>query len=115
MEICDRVSSIAHVVGRFPRAVRFTEPDPVHEVKDLALHDFGIEDRGHLMLTLAVHHDRRRRRHDTARERIGIVWLQEADVEDGMDFDGGRQLQMVSRCPNLANDRERAQTTDIQF
>ena len=90
MEIRYRVSSIAHVVRRFPRALRFIEPDPIHVVKDLATHDLGIEDRGHLMLRLAVHHDRRKRRHDTARKRIGIVWLEEADVEDGMDFDGGR-------------------------
>ena len=66
MEIRDRVSSIAHVVGRFPRALSFIEPDPIHEVKYLTMHELGIEDRGHLILRLAVHHDRRRRRHDTA-------------------------------------------------
>ena len=92
MEICDRVSSIAHVVGRFPRSLRFIVPDPIDKIKDLAPHDLRVEDRGHLIFRRAVHNDRRRRRHDTTRECIGTVWLQEADVEDGMEFDGGRQL-----------------------
>ena len=42
MEISDRVSSIPHVVGRFPRTVRFIGPDPVDEVKELASHELGI-------------------------------------------------------------------------
>ena len=33
MEIGDRVSSIVHVVGRFPRTLRFIVPDPIDEVK----------------------------------------------------------------------------------
>ena len=42
MEIRDCVSSIFHVVGRFPRTLRFIVPDPVDEVKELASHELGI-------------------------------------------------------------------------
>ena len=92
MEICDRVSSISHVVGRFPRTLRFIVPDLVDEVKELASHDLGIQNCGHLILWRAVHNDQRWRRHDTTGERVGMVRLEEADVEDRMDFQGGRQL-----------------------
>ena len=75
MEICDYDSSISHVVGRFPRTLRFIVPDPLDEVKELAPHDFRIHKCGHLMFWRAVHNDRRRRRHDTTSERVGIVRL----------------------------------------
>ena len=90
MEICDRVSSIVHVVGRFPRTLRYIVPDPVDEVKNLAPHDLGVENFGHLIFWLAVHSDWRRRRHDTTRIGIGIVRLEKADVEDGMDGNAKR-------------------------
>ena len=75
MEICDCVSSISHVVGRFPRTLRFIVPDPVDEVKELSPHDLRIQNCGHLMFWRAVHNDRRRRRHDTTWKRVGIVRL----------------------------------------
>ena len=95
MEICDRVRSIVHVVGRFPRTLRFIVPDPVDEVKEPAPHELGIQDCGHLMLWRAVHNDRRWRRDDTTGERVGMVRLEEADVEDRMDFHKRRQLQAI--------------------
>ena len=75
MEICDRVNNISHVVGRFPRTLRFIVPDPFDEVKELASHDLGFQICGHLMFWRAVHNDRRKRRHDTIWERVGIVQL----------------------------------------
>ena len=115
MEICDRVSSIVHVVGRFPRTLRFIVPDPIDEVKEPAPHELGIQNCGHLMVWRAVHNDRRWRRHDTTREGVGMVRLEEADVEDGMEFHRGRQLQAIRRGADLAQNRKRTQTTDIQF
>ena len=115
MEICDRVSNIFHVAGRFPRTLGFIVPDPVDEVKKLASHELGIQNCGHLMLWRAVHNDRRWRRHDTTWECVGMVRLEEADVEDRVDFQGGRQLQAIRRGADQANHRKRTQATDIQF
>ena len=115
MEICDRARSISHVVGRFPRTLRFIVPYPVDEVKELASHNLGIQNCGHLMLWRAVHNDRRWRRHDTTWERIGMVRLEEVDVEDRMDFHRRRQLQTIRRGADLAKHWKRTQTMDIQF
>ena len=44
-----------------------------------------------------------------------MVRLEEADVEDGMEFHRSRQLQAIRRGADLAENRKRTQTTDIQF
>ena len=115
MEIGECISSIFHVVGRFPRTLGFIVSNPIDEVEELAPHDLRIQNCGHLMFRRAVHNDRRRRRHKTTWECVGIVRLQEADVEDGMDFQGRRQLQAIKRGSDLANHREWTEATDIQF
>ena len=115
MQIGDCVNNIFHVVGGFPRTLRFIVSDPIDEVKELAPHELGIQNCGHLMVRRAVHNDRRRRRHVTTWEYVGIMRLQEADVEDGMDFEGRRQLQAIRRGSDLANHRKWTHATTSSF
>ena len=115
MVVGDHVSRVCQVLRRLPRTFRFVVADPIHQVKQLATQEFGIEDLRHLTFWCAVHNDWRRRRHDTTGERVGIMWLQKADVENRVDLDGGRQLQAICRGPDLANHREGTETPKDQF
>ena len=65
--------------------------DPIHEVEEFAAPKLGVEDLVNLELGKAIHLSGQGRGHDTARERVCHMQLQQADVEDRMDLHGRRQ------------------------
>ena len=109
MEICDRVSSISHVVDRFPKNA------PIHRTRPSRRSKRASPAQSWNPELWPPHVPARRpqRPEEEAWDRVGIVRLQEANVEDGMDFQGGRQLQAIRRSSDLANHTEWIQATDI--
>ena len=81
MKIINCQLGMSKVVGRLPRSVVDVVADPIHEVVQLAVPKFGVEDRLNLELWNTVHMDGQRGSHDAARECVWHMGLQEADVE----------------------------------
>ena len=88
MKIINCQLGMSKVVPRFPRSNIDIVTDPIHEVVQLPVPKFGVEDRLNLESRDAVHMDGQRGGHDAARERVGHVGLQEADVEYIMNLHG---------------------------
>ena len=79
---------------------------PIHEVLKFAAPKSRIHDSLHLKLRYTIHLDRRWDVHDTSRESLGQMWLEETHMENMMDFYGRGDCQAISRGSDLANDRE---------
>ena len=97
MKIINCQLGMSKVVGRFPRSVVYVVADPIHEVVQFPVPKFGVEDRLNFEFWDVVHMDGQRGGHDAARERVGHVGLQEADVEYIMNLHGRWKIQSKSR------------------
>ena len=73
--------SMGDIGCRLPGLVVLVVTDPIHQVIQLAPEKLGAEDLVNLELGKAVHLGGQGRRHNTARERVRHVQLQQADVE----------------------------------
>ena len=86
----------------------------VHELLGTAP-KHGVEDQVNLELGEPVHLDWQGRGHDASRERVRHMRLEQADMEQRMNFHRRRQQELVGRSPNGPNDWVGPKTTNIQF
>ena len=77
---------MAKIVGRFPRPLQGVVSHPIDEGPELATPESEIEDIINVQLMSLVHLDRLRDLHDSARERVCHMWLEEANMEDWMNM-----------------------------
>ena len=106
---------MSQVGSGLPGLLQMIVADPIHEVDQLPAPELGVEDLVNLELGKAIHLSGQGRGHDTARERVRHVQLQQADVEHRMDLHGRWQQQLVGRSPDGANNDEWPKTTNIQL
>ena len=107
---CSR-PGIGKVGNRLPRSFRDVVSYPIDKIVQLAPTDLGVQN----LSDLEFHMEGGRSSHDATREFVGDMWLQHADVEDRMDEHGRREVEMKGRSPDLANDGEGTESTNIQF
>ena len=81
--------------------LRVIVADPIHEVVQLAAPKLGVEDLVNLELGKPVHLTGQGRGHDTARERVGHVQLEEADM-DGSSPDGSSWSVAAGACRQIS-------------
>ena len=75
------LSAITDVVGRFPRSFRLVVAHPIHQILKFTKPESGIEVRINLELREPVHLDGQGDLHDSARERVWHMRLEEADMD----------------------------------
>ena len=90
MECSNLQICVDDILGRLPRLVVKVVTDPIDLVEQLAPQNLGAKDLVNRELGKAIHGAGQGRRHDTARERVRHMRLQQADVEHRMDFHGRR-------------------------
>ena len=66
---------MSKVVGRLPRSLIDVVTDPIHEVVQLPVPKFGVEDNLNLELRDAIHMNGQRGGHDAAREWVWNMGL----------------------------------------
>ena len=115
MESSNCVGSICNIGLRHPGLVVRVISDPIYQVKQLAPENLGAEDLGNLKLGKAVHLSGQGRRHDTSRECVRHMRLQQANMEHWMDLHRRWQAEAVGRIADGTNDGEGPETPDIQF
>ena len=86
-------------VGWFPcKAIFAGVAAPFNEVAESAgvsAVDFAVDDAFDFVLEVAINLDGRRWRLSAIRKCVGLVWLEEADVEDVVDPHGSGELEPV--------------------
>ena len=104
-----------NIFSRFRGLVVVLVTDPIDLVEQLAPQNLGVEDLVNLELGKPIHLNGPWRRHDTARDCVRHMRLQQADMEHRMDFHRRRQAKSVGRVPDRANDGEGPETSNIQL
>ena len=99
---CERGGS--QVDNGFPGVLRIIVADPIHEIVEPAVPKLGVEDLVNLELGKPVHLSGQRRGHDTARERVRHVQLEQANMEHRMDLHGSWRQRLVGRFPDGPDD-----------
>ena len=115
MECRNRQICVDDILGRLPGLVDGVVTDPIDLVEQFAPQNLGAEDLVNPELGKPVHLDGQGRRHDTARECVRHMRLQQADMEHRMDFHGRRQTKAEGRISDWANDGEWPETSNIQL
>ena len=110
---CER--GVSQVDSGFPGVLRIIVADPIHEIVEPAVPKLGVEDLVNLELGKPVHLRGQGRGHDTARERVRHVQLQQVDMEHRMDLHGSWQQELVGKSPDGPDDWVGPKTTNIQF
>ena len=95
MEIRNGICGVCKIRRGFPSAFGLVVTHPIHQIKKFAASKFGVEDRMDLKLRKAIHLDRQGDLHDTTREGVWHMQLQQADMEDRMDMHGGWQHEAI--------------------
>ena len=83
---CER--GVSQVDSGLPGVLQIIVSYPIHEVVQLAVPKLGIEDLVNLELGKPVHLSGQGRGHNTVRERVRHVQLEQADMEHWMDLHG---------------------------
>ena len=96
MKVPDCERGVSQVDNWLPGVLRIIVADPIHEVVELAAPKLGVEDHVNLELGKPVHLSGQGRGHDTARERVRHVQLEQADMEHWMDLHEPWQQQLVA-------------------
>ena len=95
MEICDRSRRIGDILNRLPSSLRRIVAHPIHQILEFSAAETKVEDRIDLKLRQTVHLDGRRGHHDTTRECVGHMRLQQADMEHRMDMHCGWKVEAI--------------------
>ena len=94
------------------KAVEATAQTPTKKVHFAPL----VGDVADVTISEPIQNDPRQGRgHDTARERVGHVQLEQADMEHRMDLHGSWQQEPVGTSPDRLDDWVGPKTTNIQF
>jgi hypothetical protein len=105
VELGYEIGGVFEVFCRIPSFVRVVETCPLYIVLKLVSVAAGIEDLFDFPLLVLVHDYRWRWRLLVSGDRFSVrCWLEEADVENWVEFDGGGQVQLIgSRAYSLQN------------
>ena len=96
VELADEVGRVLKITGRIPGTIRVVEAGPLDSILDLVPVAPGVEDSLYFPLLLFLDDYGRRwwlvMSWDRFRAGCGF---EEADVEDWVDLDSGRQVQFI--------------------
>jgi len=96
VELRDDVERVFEVAGRIPDAIGVMEAGPLDSILDLVPVASGVEDFLYFSLLLFLGDYRRRWRLVVSGDRFDAsCGFEEADMEDWVDFDSGRQVQLI--------------------
>ena len=96
MELADEVGRVFEVASRVPGAIGVVEAGPLDSILDLVSMASGVEDLFYFPLLLFLDDHRWWRWLLVSRNGFGAgCGLEEADVEDWVDLDSGRQVQFI--------------------
>ena len=97
VELLDDVGQVLEVVGRIPGTIRVVETGPLDSILDLVSVVSRVEDFLHFPLLLFLDDNGRWWRLMMSGDRFctGCGFESEADMENWMDFDSGRQVQLI--------------------
>jgi len=96
VELLDDVGRVFEVVGRTPDAIGVVEAGPLDSILDLVPVALGVEDFLYFPLLLFLDDYGRRWRLVVSRDRFNAsCGFEEADMEAWVDFDSGRQVQLI--------------------
>ena len=84
---------IGKISNRWPRSFRYVVPYPIYQILYFATTDLGVENLANFKLRQFVHLDGKGNALNAAKKRVGHMWLQKADVEDGMDVHTGGKIE----------------------
>jgi len=96
VELLDNVGRVFEVVGQIPGAIGVVEASPLDLILDLFPVASGVEDFLHFPLLLFLDDYGRRWQLVVSGDRFNAsCGFEEADMEDWVDFDSGRQVQLI--------------------
>ena len=84
---------IGNICNRLPRSLRYVVPYPIYQILYFSTTEPGVENLANFKLRQSVHLDGEGSGFKAARKRVGHMWLQKADVEDGMDVHTGGKIE----------------------
>ena len=101
----DEVARVLEVAGWIPGTIGVVEAGPLDSILDLVPVASGVEDFLYFPLLLFLDDYRRGWRLEVARDRFSAgCGFEEADVEDWVDFDSGREIQLIGACAHFLED-----------
>ncbi len=108
MELAEEARGIGDVGGRFPGVVRGAVALPGDQVLELTAVPPGVEDGVDLPFFLVVDDDGWRWWRETTGYGVGMVGLEEGDMEDAVEAGVGPEVEAVCTISYFCNDRKRA-------
>jgi len=97
MELLDDVGRVFEVAGRIPGAIGVVKAGPLDSILDLDPVASGVEDFLKFPLLLFLDDYGRQWQLVVSRDRFDAsCGFEEADMEDWVDFDSGRQVQLIA-------------------
>ena len=93
MKISYRRLGIRKICNRLPRSLRYVVPYPIYQILYFSTTDPGVENLANFKLRQSVHLDGEGSALKAARKRVGHMWLEKVDVEDGMDVHSGWKIE----------------------